>query len=118
MRLQRQVIDELLAERDADPEAGRRHQRQEPVEVSAALAQAVAVACEGHSGYDDDVEARRIDVAGHDAQTVAVDVGKMDVETTADAPLDELAQVGLTPEVIIKVNLFNGWRLVKCVNRK
>jgi phosphatidylethanolamine/phosphatidyl-N-methylethanolamine N-methyltransferase len=32
------------------------------------------------------------------------------------APL--LEQVGLTPEVVIKVNLFNGWRLVKCVNRK
>ena len=29
-----------------------------------------------------------------------------------------LDQVGLTPEVVTKVNLFNGWRLVKCVNRK
>jgi len=29
-----------------------------------------------------------------------------------------LEHVGLTPEVVIKVNLFNGWRLVKCVNRK
>lgn len=29
-----------------------------------------------------------------------------------------LEQVGLTPELITKVNLFNGWRLVKCVNRK
>ena len=29
-----------------------------------------------------------------------------------------LKQVGLTPELVIKVNLFNGWRLVKCVNRK
>jgi len=29
-----------------------------------------------------------------------------------------LKQVGLTPELIIKVNLFNGWRLLKCVNRK
>jgi phosphatidylethanolamine/phosphatidyl-N-methylethanolamine N-methyltransferase len=29
-----------------------------------------------------------------------------------------LKQVGLTPEVMVKVNLFNGWRLVKCVNRK
>ena len=29
-----------------------------------------------------------------------------------------LAQVGLTPEVITSVNMFNGWRLVKCVNRK
>jgi phosphatidylethanolamine/phosphatidyl-N-methylethanolamine N-methyltransferase len=29
-----------------------------------------------------------------------------------------LRQVGLTPELVIKVNLFNGWRLVKCVNRK
>jgi len=26
--------------------------------------------------------------------------------------------VGLTPELIVKVNMFNGWRLVKCVNRK
>jgi phosphatidylethanolamine/phosphatidyl-N-methylethanolamine N-methyltransferase len=32
------------------------------------------------------------------------------------APL--LAQVGLEPELVAKVNLFNGWRLVKCVNRK
>ncbi len=32
------------------------------------------------------------------------------------APL--LAQVGLEPELLAKVNLFNGWRLVKCVNRK
>ena len=29
-----------------------------------------------------------------------------------------LQRVGLTPEVISKVNMFNGWRLVKCVNRK
>lgn len=29
-----------------------------------------------------------------------------------------LRQVGLTPEVVVKVNMFNGWRLVKCVNRK
>ncbi len=29
-----------------------------------------------------------------------------------------LERVGLTAEAITKVNLFNGWRLVKCVNRK
>lgn len=29
-----------------------------------------------------------------------------------------LRQVGLTPEVVVSVNMFNGWRLVKCVNRK
>ncbi len=29
-----------------------------------------------------------------------------------------LARVGLTPELVAKVNMFNGWRLVKCVNRK
>jgi phosphatidylethanolamine/phosphatidyl-N-methylethanolamine N-methyltransferase len=29
-----------------------------------------------------------------------------------------LAQVGLTPELVQRVNMFNGWRLVKCVNRK
>ena len=29
-----------------------------------------------------------------------------------------LEQVGLTPELVAKVNMFNGWRLVKCVNRK
>jgi len=29
-----------------------------------------------------------------------------------------LKQVGLTAEVVVKVNMFNGWRLVKCVNRK
>ena len=29
-----------------------------------------------------------------------------------------LREVGLTPELVTKVNLFNGWRLVKCVNRK
>ena len=29
-----------------------------------------------------------------------------------------LEQVGLTPEFVAKVNLFDGWRLVKCVNRK
>ncbi len=27
-----------------------------------------------------------------------------------------LAQVGLTPEQVTKVNLLNGWRLVRCVN--
>jgi phosphatidylethanolamine/phosphatidyl-N-methylethanolamine N-methyltransferase len=32
------------------------------------------------------------------------------------APLLEAA--GLTPEVIVKVNLLNGWRLVKCLNPK
>lgn len=29
-----------------------------------------------------------------------------------------LKTVGLVPEVVIRVNMFNGWRLVKCVNRK
>ena len=29
-----------------------------------------------------------------------------------------LEQVGLTPEAVTKVNLLNGWRLVKCINRK
>ena len=29
-----------------------------------------------------------------------------------------LAQVGLEPELVLKVNMFNGWRLVKCINRK
>jgi phosphatidylethanolamine/phosphatidyl-N-methylethanolamine N-methyltransferase len=29
-----------------------------------------------------------------------------------------LKAVGLTPELVVKVNMFNGWRLVKCVNRK
>jgi phosphatidylethanolamine/phosphatidyl-N-methylethanolamine N-methyltransferase len=29
-----------------------------------------------------------------------------------------LEQVGLVPELVAKVNLFNGWRLVKCVNTK
>jgi len=29
-----------------------------------------------------------------------------------------LEAVGLVPEAIVKVNMFNGWRLVKCVNRK
>jgi phosphatidylethanolamine/phosphatidyl-N-methylethanolamine N-methyltransferase len=29
-----------------------------------------------------------------------------------------LEQVGLIPEISTKVNLFNGWRLIKCVNRK
>ncbi len=29
-----------------------------------------------------------------------------------------LAQVGLTPELEANVNMFNGWRLVKCINRK
>jgi phosphatidylethanolamine/phosphatidyl-N-methylethanolamine N-methyltransferase len=29
-----------------------------------------------------------------------------------------LAQVGLTPELVQHVNMFKGWRLVKCVNRK
>jgi phosphatidylethanolamine/phosphatidyl-N-methylethanolamine N-methyltransferase len=29
-----------------------------------------------------------------------------------------LRQVGLDPELVMRVNLFNGWRLVKCVNRK
>jgi phosphatidylethanolamine/phosphatidyl-N-methylethanolamine N-methyltransferase len=29
-----------------------------------------------------------------------------------------LRQVALTPELVTTVNMFNGWRLVKCVNRK
>jgi phosphatidylethanolamine/phosphatidyl-N-methylethanolamine N-methyltransferase len=29
-----------------------------------------------------------------------------------------LAQVGLTPELVSKVNLLNGWSLVKCINKK
>jgi phosphatidylethanolamine/phosphatidyl-N-methylethanolamine N-methyltransferase len=29
-----------------------------------------------------------------------------------------LKQVGLTPELVTKVNMLNGWRLVKCINSK
>jgi phosphatidylethanolamine/phosphatidyl-N-methylethanolamine N-methyltransferase len=29
-----------------------------------------------------------------------------------------LEQVGLVPEIVVKVNMFDGWRLVKCTNRK
>jgi phosphatidylethanolamine/phosphatidyl-N-methylethanolamine N-methyltransferase len=29
-----------------------------------------------------------------------------------------LEQVGLVPEIVAKVNMFDGWRLVKCSNRK
>jgi phosphatidylethanolamine/phosphatidyl-N-methylethanolamine N-methyltransferase len=29
-----------------------------------------------------------------------------------------LERVGLVPEVVVKVNMFDGWRLVKCTNRK
>lgn len=29
-----------------------------------------------------------------------------------------LKEVGLIPEVKDRVNLFNGWRLIKCVNSK
>ena len=29
-----------------------------------------------------------------------------------------LKQVGLTPELVAKVNMLNGWRLVKCINAK
>ncbi len=32
------------------------------------------------------------------------------------APL--LEQVGLEPELLLRVNMFNGWRLIRCVNRK
>jgi hypothetical protein len=32
------------------------------------------------------------------------------------APL--LEQVGLVPESIAHVNMFDGWRLVTCINRK
>jgi len=34
----------------------------------------------------------------------------------AMAPL--LKKVGLVPEVVMEVNMFNGWRLIRCVNRK
>ena len=37
----------------------------------------------------------------------------------SNLPLEPLLeQVGLIPEISTKVNLFNGWRLIKCVNRK
>ena len=29
-----------------------------------------------------------------------------------------LQRVGLVPEIVVKVNMFDGWRLVKCTNRK
>ena len=29
-----------------------------------------------------------------------------------------LKEVGLTPDLTAKVNLFNGWRILRCVNRK
>jgi phosphatidylethanolamine/phosphatidyl-N-methylethanolamine N-methyltransferase len=37
----------------------------------------------------------------------------------SNLPLEPLlAQVGLVPEISTKVNLFNGWRLIKCRNNK
>ena len=37
----------------------------------------------------------------------------------SNLPLEPLLeQIGLTPEILTTVNLFNGWRLIKCVNRK
>jgi phosphatidylethanolamine/phosphatidyl-N-methylethanolamine N-methyltransferase len=37
----------------------------------------------------------------------------------SNLPLEPLLQqVDLIPEISTKVNLFNGWRLIKCVNRK
>jgi phosphatidylethanolamine/phosphatidyl-N-methylethanolamine N-methyltransferase len=37
----------------------------------------------------------------------------------SNLPLEPLLeQVGLKPELSMKVNLFNGWRLIKCVNCK
>ena len=37
----------------------------------------------------------------------------------SNLPLEPLLeQVGLSPEISTTVNLFNGWRLIKCVNRK
>jgi phosphatidylethanolamine/phosphatidyl-N-methylethanolamine N-methyltransferase len=37
----------------------------------------------------------------------------------SNLPLEPLLeQVGLTPETSTTVNLFNGWRLIKCVNRE
>jgi phosphatidylethanolamine/phosphatidyl-N-methylethanolamine N-methyltransferase len=37
----------------------------------------------------------------------------------SNLPLEPLlSQVGLPPETVTKVNLFNGWRLLTCVNRK
>jgi len=35
----------------------------------------------------------------------------------SNLPLEPLLRrVGLIPEITSKVNLFNGWRLIKCVN--
>ena len=37
----------------------------------------------------------------------------------SNLPLEPLLlQVGLVADITTKVNLFNGWRLIKCVNRK
>ncbi len=37
----------------------------------------------------------------------------------SNLPLEPLLQeAGLAPELTTKVNVFNGWRLLKCVNRK
>jgi hypothetical protein len=37
----------------------------------------------------------------------------------SNLPLEPLLrQVGLIPEITTKVNLFNGWRLIKCINPK
>ena len=61
--LGRQVVDELLGERRADRDAARRQPRQEPVVVTAALAEPAAVGGERQARDDDDVERRRVDVA-------------------------------------------------------
>ncbi len=37
----------------------------------------------------------------------------------SNLPLEPLLkEVGITPDATTKVNLFNGWRLLRCVNRK
>jgi phosphatidylethanolamine/phosphatidyl-N-methylethanolamine N-methyltransferase len=56
-------------------------------------------------------------VAGHFEDLVAPLCTRLGWKSNlAMTPL--LREVGLTPEVVIKVNMFNGWRLMKCVNRK
>ena len=65
VRLGGQVVDELLGEAGADREAVGAQAGQEPVVVTAALAEPPTVEGEGEAGHDNDVERGRVDIAGH-----------------------------------------------------
>ncbi len=88
MGLERECLDDLFSECDADRHHAIGHALEEPVIPSSALAQAVTVPSEGHTGHDDDI----------DRIGVGFLFGNHDLDTALLTPTSQAPEIGLADD--------------------